>query len=629
MSANREIAASDSSTKLHLLVCLGADFDCAYIPHLCRYYTPAVDSWLVLLHSNELGASGERVLEDAGRTFASSLAAVSSNAELNTRAWRGEFESSTKVNRLNDMIRELVPSGEWVLCVDADEFVESPDHLKSLLAECNAGRQKVMYGRLVDRFALDKKPYPLHDEDDLFRKFPHCEAYANRALGAWTRKPCLMKYEGAPLLLNCHDYSGQSWRDYRRSGRAVLKVWHFKWIESTREKLEYRVGSFKRQGLGWWRESAISLRDIYQEETPGLPTTPGLEMSNPDEMSHPYTRLEARAFWKTGVAEGALPEVWRPKWRLRREDRVVTFGSCFARHLGPALRARGFTWWETEAPPPQLSPENALRFGYRTFSCRTGTITTPTALRQWVGWALGDEEPPDEQWLDGDRVIDPFRPSIEPEGFVSRGEMVASRKQAIESLQRAILEADVFLFTLGMTESWVHDPGGWVYPACPGTIGGCFDPGRHHFRNLSFDEVQRALVETLERLWAARPELRVLLTVSPVPLTATASGEHALTATSYSKATLRAVAGEVAKRIAGVDYFPSYEIVTAPTFGDQMFEANRRSVSVRGVARVMDAFFTAHGVDEPVGSGAGPVAPDHPVAGEGDCDDAWVEAFEK
>jgi len=234
---------------------------------------------------------------------------------------------------------------------------------------------------------------------------------------------------------------------------------------------------------------------------------------------------------------------------------------------------------------------------------------------------------PDVHWVNGDRFIDPFRPSIEPVGFVSRAEMTASRKQAITSLQRAIVEADVFIFTLGMTESWIHTPGDWVYPACPGTIGGSFDPAMHRFRNLSFSQVEQTLVETLERLWLARPELRVLLTVSPVPLTATASGQHVLAANSHSKGVLRAVAGEVADRLPQVDYFPSYEIVTQPGLADRMYEANRRSVSAYGVARVMDVFFSAHGVQNPSAGNPEPKPPHDSFADRGDCDDAWAEAF--
>ena len=173
----------------------------------------------------------------------------------------------------------------------------------------------------------------------------------------------------------------------------------------------------------------------------------------------------------------------------------------------------------------------------------------------------------------------------------------------------------------------MHDPGGWVYPACPGTVGGHFDRDKHRFWNLSFSEVRSTLLETLERLWMARPGLKVLLTVSPVPLTATISGQHVLSASAWSKAKLRAVAGEVADSHPAVDYFPAHEIVTAPASGEQMFEQNRRSVSDWGVARVMDAFFSAHGAGQPAESAAAPSV--HPATPAGDCDDAWAEAFER
>ncbi|MBC7738901.1 MAG: GSCFA domain-containing protein, partial [Candidatus Saccharibacteria bacterium] len=87
------------------------------------------------------------------------------------------------------------------------------------------------------------------------------------------------------------------------------------------------------------------------------------------------------------------------------------------------------------------------------------------------------------------------------------------------------------------------------------------------------------------------PALRVLLTVSPVPLTATATRDHVLVATTYSKSVLRAVAGDVAASHAQVDYFPSYEIITAPPYAGQFFAENKRTVLGEGVAHVMTQFF--------------------------------------
>ena len=56
-------------------------------------------------------------------------------------------------------------------------------------------------------------------------------------------------------------------------------------------------------------------------------------------------------------------------------------------------------------------------------------------------------------------------------------------------------------------------------------------------------EVVRDITTSFDALRVINPDLRFLLTVSPVPLTATASGQHVLTATTYSKSVLRSAAG--------------------------------------------------------------------------------------
>src|SRR6202043_1490050 len=99
------------------------------------------------------------------------------------------------------------------------------------------------------------------------------------------------------------------------------------------------------------------------------------------------------------------------------------------------------------------------------------------------------------------------------------------------------------------------------------------------------------LSEVVATITSVNPSVRFLLTVSPVPLTATKSGAHVLVATMHSKSILRAVAGQLAQQRANVDYFPSYEIISSPCFGGWFFETNRREVSAAGVNFVMDTFF--------------------------------------
>lgn len=308
----------------------------------------------------------------------------------------------------------------------------------------------------------------------------------------------------------------------------------------------------------------------------------------------PYDDLPQSSFWRPAVAARdplQIEALWTPKFRITWRDRIVTAGSCFAQHIGRALAARGYRWLDAEPAPDRLPEAARGRFHYGTFSFRTGNIYTTNMLAQWLDWAFGDTPPPEEMWKKDGRFFDPFRPAVEPGGFVSAAEALASRAATLAAIRRAVVQADVFVFTLGLTESWQHSRSGVEYALCPGTVAGKFRPRFHRFVNQDYAAVLSRMRDALAILRAQNPGLRVLLTVSPVPLTATASGAHVLAATSYSKSVLRAVAGTLAGEDRDVDYFPSYEIITGIPFRSMFYAGNLRSVLPEGVGFVMDSFF--------------------------------------
>ncbi|MGA0532896.1 GSCFA domain-containing protein [Hansschlegelia sp. KR7-227] len=311
---------------------------------------------------------------------------------------------------------------------------------------------------------------------------------------------------------------------------------------------------------------------------------------------NPYQGLPESAFWKTGVSNKSMfdiSDIWDPKFPIAPKHQVATFGSCFAQHIGRALRARGYRWMITEEPPRGLNDASQRRFNYDVFTCRTGTIYTTTLLRQWISWAAGEQPVPDEAWEVDGRFVDPFRPRIEPGGFESLDELRQSRAVTIAAFRTAIEQSDCFVFTMGLTESWWNARHGFEYPVCPGTVAGEFDPDAHAFRNQGFAEIRQALTQSIQGLRKLNPKIKVILTVSPVPLTATASGRHVLAATMLSKSVLRAVADEVSNRMPNVDYFPSFELVFSPPFRATFFEPNMRDINPHGVDFVMDTFFGA------------------------------------
>lgn len=309
--------------------------------------------------------------------------------------------------------------------------------------------------------------------------------------------------------------------------------------------------------------------------------------------NNPYADAAPYRLWRKGVAEqpsAAINPVVQSPFRLVRTDKVVAAGSCFAQHISRRLRENKFSFLVTETAHPILDPAIAERFHYGVFSARYGNIYTARQLLQLFQRAYGTFTPADDCWEQGGRFFDPFRPQIQPNGFATRAEYDSDRVQHFAAVRRAFEEMDVFVFTLGLTECWVSSEDGAAYPVCPGTAAGVFDASRHAFVNFSVDDVVADFSAFLEALRSVNPTIRVVLTVSPVPLQATALDRHVLVSTAYSKAVLR-VAAEMLARTPNVAYFPSYEIVTSAFSRGAYFAPDLRNVTEEGVDHVMRVFF--------------------------------------
>ncbi len=350
----------------------------------------------------------------------------------------------------------------------------------------------------------------------------------------------------------------------------------------------------------------------------------------------PYSTLPAEAYWRSAVADVGvfgLSGLWRSRWQLPKDARFSTFGSCFAQHISRALVARGLGWVDAEPAPRRTPPEIARAFGYSIFSARTGNIYNAEQLLWLARLAGGRTDPAAIEVWEGSRgrFYDSFRPAIEPDGFASRTEALLSRVSMLRAFRRSICDADVFVFTLGLTEGWANAETGQPYPMCPGTVAGRFDGGLHRFHNFGFAEIRAALDEAFALMRQINPYLRILMTVSPVPLTATASGQHVLLASTYSKAVLRAVAGEMAAGNATLDYFPSYEIIAGPSARSAFFGPNLRSVEQPGVDLVMKHFFAGLDLNGPAAHAADAEPNADPettmAAEELVCEEMILEAF--
>lgn len=313
-------------------------------------------------------------------------------------------------------------------------------------------------------------------------------------------------------------------------------------------------------------------------------------MSDFEKPPHPYAGLPYYQFWNRSVSAiepHLVDPVTHPRFTIGRDARVATAGSCFAQHISRAISKAGFNYLVAESAS---GPQDESG-GYGVFSARYGNVYTTIQLLQLFEEAFGTRKSDIAPWLRPDgRYVDPLRQQAEPRGFASADAVKEDRQKHIAAVRRMFLEADVFVFTLGLTEAWRLREDGTVLSAAPGVVGGRFDPELHEFVNFSVDDTSGALIAFLEQLHGVNPACKVLLTVSPVSLIATYEDKSVLLSTTYSKSVLRVAAEMATRDFDWVDYFPSYEIITGSFSGGLYYEQDRRNVNALGVAHAIRCF---------------------------------------
>lgn len=152
-----------------------------------------------------------------------------------------------------------------------------------------------------------------------------------------------------------------------------------------------------------------------------------------------------------------------------------------------------------------------------------------------------------------------FDPQASHTGAMTRDQAISVRNE-LDRISSMIRQCNVFLFTLGLTETWFDSATGIPFNQINPTI---LRPirDRLEFHNLNVTEAYKVMADALTRLHESIENIKVVITVSPVPLLQTFTSNDIVSANSYSKSTLRCAAQMLANEFDFVDYFPSYEMV--------------------------------------------------------------------
>lgn len=284
-----------------------------------------------------------------------------------------------------------------------------------------------------------------------------------------------------------------------------------------------------------------------------------------------------------------LPEV-NFHTTLRRTASLFTMGSCFARGLERAAKEAGMN-------ATSLNTQRYL--GPNIVTGYVNRYNTASLLNE-LRWASG--EPFNEDSFmerKPGRFIDAHsHPVVD---LMELDELRDLRTKLNQYFKHA-LSADVVTITLGLIEGWFDKLTGSMLnlnPVYGRDDGGrqLLDGDRFEFRVMSHAENMANLEKIYQLLTTHNPKVKIIVSVSPVPLAATFSHRDVAIANMLSKSMLRSCAETWVGRHPDIQYFPSYEmaVLSDPAI---VYKEDRIHIQEDFVRRIM-SHFMEHCVEAP------------------------------
>ncbi len=296
-----------------------------------------------------------------------------------------------------------------------------------------------------------------------------------------------------------------------------------------------------------------------------------------------------RSRWQTKetlrVFDGYFTPDVLPKFLLDGRRPIVAVGSCFARQIEMSFQRNGVV-----TANQLMNQHEYVLEARRNDSVLQNRFNVPSICYELKCMA-------DPTWL-GQRLLYQFK-NRTYDAFFSRGQRrdiplddrLAMRRRIFEYQHSVLQNADAVILTLGLSEA-VFDKKDELYLNSIPMLGlaatEVFED-RFDGHLIDTDTSLQALEDARLELMHVRPDIKIIVTVSPVPLDSTFSGGDVVVANAASKSMLRATAHRFSSRYDNVDYFPSFEMVTYsdPTMA---FRPDRRHVTGAMVDQITGLF---------------------------------------
>jgi len=255
---------------------------------------------------------------------------------------------------------------------------------------------------------------------------------------------------------------------------------------------------------------------------------------------------------------------------VSQDTLVSSIGSCFASEILRWLNANNFN---------VITPN-------------WGMVYNPRNIKLIIKGALqyNTFNPTERFWDFGDGDIrTPYIKSenLEPQKLGENIKNAHEREvQMFLSFKSILTKIDVLIITLGQTEYWCSEK---EYPFYAAPWGSLANTHNHMAFNLSQTEVKNELLESISLLKKHNTNLKILISVSPIPLVATViENSSAYIAAQWAKSKLHSAALEVVEKEKDTFYMPSYELVmNSPGIN---FKEDGRHVKDSAINEIMQTF---------------------------------------
>lgn len=217
-----------------------------------------------------------------------------------------------------------------------------------------------------------------------------------------------------------------------------------------------------------------------------------------------------------------------PSWKINLPEQFFCVGSCFTEHIHHKL----------------------TRSGFYSYSNPAGIVYNPISLLHQIDRTIHGEP-----WKETDLIHHHgLYHGIFHHGSFSSSDQSRTLDKMNSTLEEAhqhLKQTNLLLITFGSSIVYQHKTKECIVANCHKIPANEFER-----RFLDKAEIITAFDQTITLLQSIRPDIKIILTISPVRYL-----KEGFVDNSYSKSVLISAVREITRKYESVDYFPAYEIM--------------------------------------------------------------------